>query len=220
MAQLYEQYRPKDWSEVTGQPRVVSKLMVLKRRGLAGRAYWICGKSGTGKTTIGRLIAAEIADELSVHELDATGYMPSGVEVDARQMRCRSLTPPHGQAVIINEAHGLRNDTIRKLLVTLEDIPEHATWIFTTTNEAQQGLFDTKIDASPLLSRCVELALQSNCRSEFAARAKMIAEDEGLGGATMADYEQLVQNKDMNMRAVLQAVESGEMVRDVYSLIG
>ena len=60
---LHEQYRPQTWDDVVGQDKVLAKIGRLRKRGLAGRAYWISGQSGTGKTTIGRLISAEVADE-------------------------------------------------------------------------------------------------------------------------------------------------------------
>src|SRR5262249_4680832 len=65
-APLTEQYRPKTWQDVVGQDKVVNRLLALRRRGLAGRAYWLSGPSGTGKTTIARLIAAEVAEEFCV----------------------------------------------------------------------------------------------------------------------------------------------------------
>jgi DNA polymerase III gamma/tau subunit len=59
MPGLADKYRPSSWSEVVGQDKTVSRLQALaKRGGLAGRAYWLSGQSGTGKTTIARLIAA------------------------------------------------------------------------------------------------------------------------------------------------------------------
>jgi DNA polymerase III gamma/tau subunit len=69
--QLTEQYRPQTWGDVVGQDRAVSRLRALAQRGLGGRAYWISGQSGTGKTTIARLIAAELAEPWNVEEWDA-----------------------------------------------------------------------------------------------------------------------------------------------------
>ena len=46
---LYEKYRPKQWDDVIGQDKIVAQIQQLRRRGLAGRAYWISGQSGTGK---------------------------------------------------------------------------------------------------------------------------------------------------------------------------
>src|SRR5689334_2400549 len=71
LMQLHEQYRPRSWSEVVGQDKIVSKIRGLKARGLAGRAYWVAGSSGSGKTTIARLLAVEVADEFDTLEVDA-----------------------------------------------------------------------------------------------------------------------------------------------------
>src|SRR5262249_24051242 len=75
--QLSEAFRPKGWEEVVGQETVVQRVQALAKRGLAGRAYWLSGQSGTGKTTIARLIAAEVADEFSTDELDAAALTVS-----------------------------------------------------------------------------------------------------------------------------------------------
>src|SRR5581483_9941544 len=69
--QLTEQYRPREWSDVVGQDKVIAKIRALAKRGLAGRAYWLSGQSGTGKTTIARLIAADVASPLAIHEENA-----------------------------------------------------------------------------------------------------------------------------------------------------
>ena len=70
--QLYEQYRPQGWAEVVGQEKVLAKIDRLRSRGLAGRAFWLSGQSGTGKTTIARLIASEVAEGWNTDEVDAT----------------------------------------------------------------------------------------------------------------------------------------------------
>ena len=72
--QLHEQYRPRCLDEVVGQDRAIARIQRLAARGLAGRAYWLSGQSGTGKTTLARLIAAEIADETAIEEVDAATW--------------------------------------------------------------------------------------------------------------------------------------------------
>ena len=81
---LTEKYRPGTWDAVVGQDKVVSRLRALaKRDALAGRAFWLSGQSGTGKTTIARLIAQEVADEFMIEEVDATSLtVPALVELE------------------------------------------------------------------------------------------------------------------------------------------
>ncbi|NQU20173.1 MAG: hypothetical protein HQ567_02745, partial [Candidatus Nealsonbacteria bacterium] len=69
MSALYEQYRPREWSEVVGQDKIIAKIARLRKRGLAGRAYWLSGQSGTGKSTTARILAAEIASEWCIEEV-------------------------------------------------------------------------------------------------------------------------------------------------------
>src|SRR5260370_492513 len=71
MSSLTERYRPKSWGEVVGQEKIVSRIHALAKRGLAGRAFWISGQSGTGKSSIARLLAAEVADDFVIREIDA-----------------------------------------------------------------------------------------------------------------------------------------------------
>jgi replication-associated recombination protein RarA len=213
-APLYERYRPATWAEVIGQDKVVNRARQLAQRsGLAGKAYWLSGQSGTGKTTIARLIAAEVADEFSVEELDAQRMTPARLAEVENHLTIRGWGEKGGKAVIVNEAHGLSSAAIRQLLVCLENIPPHVVWIFTTTIEGQENLFGECEDASPLLSGCIRLELARRGLAEaFAQRAQEIAQREGLDGRPIKDYIRLAQEHRNNFRAVLSAVEGGEML--------
>ena len=117
---LYEQYRPKDWSEVVGQDKAVVKLKAIgERSGFGGKACPHQRRTGQGKTTIGRLIAAAVAADFATIELDASEVTPADVRDWMKQFRGRPIGS-NGWAVLLNEAHGLRKDTIRALLVGLE----------------------------------------------------------------------------------------------------
>ncbi|HEY2785487.1 MAG TPA: AAA family ATPase [Fimbriiglobus sp.] len=161
-----------------GQDKIVQRVLALAKRGLAGRAFWLSGGSGTGKTTIARLIAAEVADEICIHEVDAAALTVTQLRELEREMGVRGWGE---RAYLFNEAHSLRKDVIRQLLVLLERLPSHVVVVFTTTTEGQEALFEDYDDASPLLSRCLRLDLaRRDLAKPFAERAKAIAEAEGL----------------------------------------
>src|SRR5262245_32236000 len=103
--QLTEQYRPATWADVVGQDEAVEQVQTVLRRGWGGRAWWITGQSGTGKTTLAKLIASEGASDLATDELDAGSLTPAAVRECERRYACKPL-PVDGKAgwcLLVNE---------------------------------------------------------------------------------------------------------------------
>lgn len=218
---LYEQYRPHEWTYIVGHDKTKKALLRMRDKGsLGGRAFWLSGPSGIGKTSIAYLIAGDVCDEDNFIEIDAGGMTPKDINDLEKQLRMRCLGQKSGRAILVNEAHGLRQDSIRQLLVVLERIPAHVTWIFTTTDVGKDKLFKD-IDAHPLLSRCIKFDLKvEDYADAMVMRAMAIAEQENLGGATKEEWIELAVACKWNFRDVLTEVEKGVMVREVEACEG
>jgi len=208
--QLHEEVRPNSWGSLIGQDSIRQRVDVLRKRGLGGRAFWISGPSGTGKTTIGRLLAHEIAEDWFIEERDAQQLGWQTLREMDQTMRLTALGKG-GRAFIINEAHGLRVDAIRWLLISLEAMPSHALMVFTTTCEGHTAISKQSSDFGPLLSRCV--VLETTVDVDAAAlRLKGIAVANHLDGQPVQAYRELYESCDGNWRSALQRIESGAML--------
>ena len=212
---LCERYRPRRFGEIIGQPKTLAIIGHLQQRGgLGGRCFWITGASGTGKTSLARLLANKVADPWNVEELDTSDVTTKTIERIRRAMCFRGIGQKGGMAWILNESHALTARMVQKLLTVVEPqggLPPHV--LFAMTTHEGQLKFEEVSDSVPLLSRCVRLELPRRGLAErFAARVKQIAEPEGLDGKPLADYIRLMKSCRNNARAALMAVESGAML--------
>ena len=225
--QLCEQYRPHCWGEVIGQSKALRSIDLLRRRGLTGRAIWISGKSGTGKTTTARLLAEEVcggpecwlwgdAQEIDAKGLtlaDLVGTKDSlGLLAEINHL---GIGPNHCRVVIINEADCLLESVLKALRTLLErpiaPIPPHVLWIFTTTREGEAELPDS--DFRQLIGRCSKVPLNTQGLARiFAERAREIATIEGLNGKPLPAYVNLLNDCKGSLREALQRIEGGEML--------
>jgi replication-associated recombination protein RarA len=210
---LVEKYRPRSFDEMTGNPKAVALLRRIADQGVGGRAVWISGPSGVGKTTAARILATGIADRFCIIEIDAGSLTADRLREWQDQAELYGWGKG-GRAFIVNEAHGLRADIIRRLLVWIErgNLPGHVAVIFTTTRAGEDKLFDEQIDASPLLSRCSVITFSNQGLAQpFAEMARRIALAEQLDGQGEAAYLKLARECKGNARAMIQRIEDGCM---------
>lgn len=210
--QLAEKYRPGTWDDVVAQDVAIAQLRDLVRRGAGGRAFFLAGLSGTGKTTLARLLARELADPFFIDEVDAQDVTPEFLRRAEAAMHLYAWGAKPGRVWIVNEAHHLRTPIIARLLTMFEPIPEHVAWIFTTTNAGQEQLFDDGVDSDALMSRCTPIQLsRRGLAGPFAERVRRIATAEGLNGKPIEAYVKLARECNNNLRAMIQAVDNGKM---------
>jgi hypothetical protein len=161
MPTISEQYRPKTLEAFLGNAKAIAAARFWATRGLGGQPYWISGATGTGKTTLARILARGFADVCDIVEYDSADQV-AAAELDALglTMLHRGLGPRGNRVFIINEAHGLRGPIMRRLLGLLERIPDHVAILCTTTRDGEGLLFDD-IDGKPLIDRCKRIPLTS-----------------------------------------------------------
>ena len=180
-------YRPGTFDEVIGQPHVVKTLKNAVDQKRVAHAYVFSGMRGVGKTTVARILAKalncehgptsqpcercpsceEITKGQSVDVIEIDGASNTGVD-DVRELRENvKFTPFRGsyRVYIIDEVHMLSNSAFNALLKTLEEPPNHAVFVFATTEVH-------KIPAT-ILSRCQHFTFRRMTRLEIMNQLSM-----------------------------------------------
>ncbi len=218
---LYRRYRPQRFSEIRGQKHIVSALQNAVVKGEVGHAYLLHGPRGTGKTTSARVLAKALNCEnlgadgepccecescvaiehgrsFDLHELDAASN--NKVE-DMRDLlsKVNLGNPGRAKVYILDEVHMLTSQAENALLKTLEEPPDHVTWVLATTEPHK--VVDT------IRSRCQVFELSLLGAEELSDHVRWISEDAGLD-VDEAAIDYVVSAGGGSVRDTLSALDS------------
>jgi DNA polymerase-3 subunit gamma/tau len=195
---LARKYRPATFEDMIGQDAMVTTLRNAFRTGRIAHAFMLTGVRGIGKTTTARLLAralnyeTETVDGPSV-DLATPGRhceaIMSSSHMDVLEMDAASRTGVDNmrelldgvryapadaryKVYIIDEVHMLSAGAFNALLKTLEEPPDHAKFIFATTEIRKVPI--------TVLSRCQRFDLRRVEADTLAAHLKKISDKEGI----------------------------------------
>ncbi|TAI60203.1 DNA polymerase III subunit gamma/tau, partial [Bradyrhizobium sp. Leo170] len=205
---LARKYRPSSFDDLIGQEAMVRTVSNAFETGRIPQAWILTGVRGVGKTTTARILARALNYELpdgsvkgpsiqmpvlglhcqaimesrhmDVLEMDAASH--TGVD-DVRQINDSVRYAPASaryKVYIIDEVHMLSTAAFNAFLKTLEEPPEHAKFVFATTEIRKVPV--------TVLSRCqrfdlrrVEADVLMKHLSNIAAKEGVEVEPEALG---------------------------------------
>lgn len=221
---LYNEYRPKEFSDVIGQDIPVKTMQHAIENNSVASAYLFSGPRGVGKTTCARIFAKAILctnEDLEKRGTDGCnecvackefndGILGDFIELDAasnrgigeiRQISERIFLAPTTsthKVILIDEVHHLTPEAATALLKILEEPPAGVVFMLATTDPQ-------KIPAT-IRSRCQWLKFRPIEQNKIADRLSYVLGREGISADS--DVVSLVaKNADGGLRDALSMLD-------------
>jgi DNA polymerase III gamma/tau subunit len=141
----------------------------LERRDPNTHAYLFHGPSGTGKTTLGRIVARGEIIEVDAATFTGIDAMRGLVET----ARAPSIMDSEGErTIIVDECHRLSGQAWDSLLKVVEEPPAHLYWVFCTTNLGKVP--------KTIQTRCETYGLKPVDSEDIADLLERVADREGI----------------------------------------
>jgi DNA polymerase-3 subunit gamma/tau len=235
---LARKYRPSSFEDLIGQEAMVRTVSNAFETGRIPQAWILTGVRGVGKTTTARILARalnyEMADgsvkgpaiqmpTLGVHcqaimesrhmdvlEMDAASH--TGVD-DVRQINDSVRYAPASaryKVYIIDEVHMLSTAAFNAFLKTLEEPPEHAKFVFATTEIRKVPVtvlsrcqrFDLRrVEADVLMRHLANIAAKENVEVEPEALGIIARAAEGSVRDSLSLFDQAIAHAAGPVRA-------------------
>lgn len=191
---LARKWRPRNFTELTGQEHVVRALTNALEQNRLHHAYLLTGTRGVGKTTIARILAKSLNCEAGVSatpcgtcptclQIDSGSFIDL-IELDAasntqvdnmRELLENALYAPTSgryKIYIIDEVHMLSKSAFNAMLKTLEEPPTHVKFVLATTDQQKIPI--------TVLSRCLQFNLKQIPQTQITDHLKSILAQERI----------------------------------------
>lgn len=169
--ELYKKHRPKSFKEVIGQKEAIVSLVEMGKKGAIPHALLFTGPSGTGKTTLARILRHKLkcsdADFNEINSAECRGID----QVRSIQKRMgASAIGGNCRVWLIDECHAMTGDAQGAFLKILEDTPKHVYFMLATTDPGKLK--------KTIITRCTEIRCKPLTREETKQLVTDISEKE------------------------------------------
>ncbi|ODM73301.1 DNA polymerase III subunit gamma/tau [Bradyrhizobium elkanii] len=235
---LARKYRPSSFEDLIGQEAVVRTVSNAFETGRIPQAWILTGVRGVGKTTTARILARALnyakpdgsvqgptihMPDLGIHcqaimesrhmdvlEMDAASH--TGVD-DVRQINDSVRYAPASaryKVYIIDEVHMLSTAAFNAFLKTLEEPPEHAKFVFATTEIRKVPItvlsrcqrFDLRrVEADVLMKHLGNIAAKEGVEVEPEALGIIARAAEGSVRDSLSLFDQAIAHAAGNVKA-------------------